>query len=96
MAWTLDGRIGQLVSYDDASGGIRRLLVHLEPPSPNQAVRGQLEYAYVGSPVLNDDGHVLAIYSRPTPQREPGQPPDGRSFDATLIQRVREIMESEN
>ncbi len=92
MAWTLDGRIGRLVSYDKDAPEVQRLLVHLEPARPNQAVRGQLEYTYVGSPVVNEAGQVIGIYSRPTPPREPDQPPDGRSFDATLFERVREVM----
>ena len=89
MVWTLDGRIGRLVSYDEDAPRAQRLLVHLEPARPNETVRGQLEYVYVGSPVVTDAGQVVAIYSRPTPAREPNQPPDGRSFDATLFDRAR-------
>ncbi|MFW6171204.1 MAG: FHA domain-containing protein, partial [Planctomycetota bacterium] len=84
---TLEGRIGQLVSYEETTSRIQRLTIQIEgaqmeapqidgaqikgdqveKPLSRELERGQLEYAYVGSPVLNEQGRVVAMYSRPTP-----------------------------
>jgi len=88
---TLKGRIAQLVSYDE--GSFQRLMIDIETPGSNEDVRGQLEYAYVGSPVLNEHGKVIAMYSRPTPSTpNVDEPPDGRSFDAALARQIREVL----
>ncbi len=43
MPWTLEGRIGQLVSYEEAPPPIQRLIVHVEPAVAGRSVRGQLD-----------------------------------------------------
>lgn len=88
---TLAGRIAQVVSYDE--GSFQRVIVDVEKPGPSERVRGQLEYAYVGSPVVNEQEEVIAVYSRPTPSSpKVDEPPDGRSFDAALVRQIREVL----
>ena len=51
----------------------------------------QSEHAYLGSPATDDQGDVVAVYSRPTPPRAGGdasQP--SATFDAPLYARLRD------
>lgn len=53
----------------------------------------QNEYSFLGSPALNAQGKVVAIYSRPTPPRVESDPPEPTgTFDAPLFERVRECL----
>lgn len=63
-------RLRQLLKHPDA--GVQRLLA----TAPAQ----QMELAFVGCPIMNSQGQVLAIYSRPTPV-DPHSPSEG---DSTL------------
>lgn len=93
---TLNGRIEQRVRYEDATPGIERLTIQIEEPLSNESEREQLKYNYVGSPVLNEREQVVAMYSRPTPSDQIGEPPSGRSFDATLVNRIEEVVQLVN
>ena len=51
----------------------------------------QLEESFLGSPVLNGQGQVIAVYSRPVPPKDNSdQTPPSSSFDAALFSRVNE------
>lgn len=74
-------RVQQVVRISDKTPP--RLLAAADPH--------QREYAWYGSPVLNAQGKVVAIYSRPTPPvsaEENATLPN--TFDAPLFDRVRE------
>ncbi|MGI9474465.1 MAG: FHA domain-containing protein [Rubripirellula sp.] len=80
----MSSRIAQLITGPKSSAG--RMVASGTPE--------QDEYAYLGSPVLNTQGQVVGVYSRPTPPvagsvagsvDEPR-----RSFDAALFTRVQE------
>ena len=52
-----------------------------------------LKDAYLGSPALNAQGEVVAIYARPTPpapDADEAEPPE--TFDAPLFERIRECL----
>ena len=44
-----------------------------------------LETNWNGSPLVNSQGQLVAIYSRPTPELTLGTPPTGETFDATVL-----------
>lgn len=44
-----------------------------------------LETNWNGSPLLNAQGELVALYSRPTPELKLGTPPTGETFDATVL-----------
>jgi hypothetical protein len=53
----------------------------------------QFEEVYSGSPVINAQGQVVAIYSRPTPvQSGANETESDFTFDAPLFERVRECL----
>ncbi|WP_182865307.1 hypothetical protein [Stieleria mannarensis] len=49
-----------------------------------------LENAFLGSPVMNAQGDVIAVYSRPTPSDNGDRESATSLFDAALIQRIDE------
>ncbi len=77
---TLSSRVGQLVKVTDHS---KNRMVAKGTPEQN-------EYAFLGSPVMNAQGQVVGIYSRPTPPTAESESDVESSFDAALMQRVRE------
>ncbi len=80
---TMSSRIGQLIKSEDDSA--MRLSARGGPE--------QLEYAYFGSPAMNEQGQVVAVYSRPAPSDEEETDSDTESlFDAALFQRVLECL----
>lgn len=89
--WTLEGRVEKTERFDEHDSSPQRLSVYLDP-QPNQVVRGQLQFAYVGSPVLNGQDQVIAVYSRPSMPQDLDTPPDGLAFDSALVRRLREIL----
>ncbi|WP_158265237.1 FHA domain-containing protein [Blastopirellula marina] len=44
-----------------------------------------LDTNWNGSPLLNSQGKLVAIYSRPTPELTLGTPPSGETFDAAVL-----------
>lgn len=44
-----------------------------------------LETNWNGSPLLNSQNELVALYSRPTPEITLGSPPTGNTFDATVL-----------
>lgn len=44
-----------------------------------------LETNWNGSPLLNSQFELVALYSRPTPELTLGTPPTGQTFDATVV-----------
>ncbi len=52
--------------------------------SPEQT-KLHLETNWNGSPLLNSQGELVALYSRPTPEVALGSPPTGNTFDATVL-----------
>ena len=55
----------------------------------------QRENSFAGSPVINEQGHVVAIYSRPVPiEDETNDVTQITAFDAPLFLRVRECLEN--
>lgn len=78
---SMTGRLRQLVRADRDSPP--RVLATAAPE--------QSEYAYLGSPVTDDQGNVVAVYSRPTPS-QPGEDaaPPSETFDAPLYARLRD------
>ncbi|QEG02135.1 FHA domain-containing protein FhaB [Stieleria maiorica] len=50
----------------------------------------QSEYAFLGSPVMNAQGKVIAVYSRPGPSDNGDSQSEPPMFDAALIQRINE------
>ncbi len=83
----LTGRIHQLVRFANGAQQITRLCVESEP--------GQLEVNMMGSPILNAEGDVLAMYSRPTPSPDRTRPPSGATFDAVLVRCIRDLLNSD-
>lgn len=81
---TLDCRVQQLLK--PTADAPTRLL--------GTAPEAQFEAAFLGSPVLNSQGQVVAIYSRPTPPPPNGEeqtsPP--QTFDGPLSDRIRECL----
>ncbi|REJ93946.1 MAG: FHA domain-containing protein [Planctomycetota bacterium] len=78
---SMTSRVRQLVPGESA----QRLLAG--------ATKDHLEYAYLGSPALNAQGEVVAVYARPTPpapDADEAEPPD--TFDAPLFERIRECL----
>ena len=56
----------------------------------------QFEYSYLGSPAINEQGQVVAVYSRPIPTDENEESENTNStgaFDAPLFKRVSECLE---
>lgn len=47
--------------------------------------RSHLDTNWNGSPLLNSEGKIVAIYSRPTPELTLGTPPTGETFDAAVL-----------
>ena len=53
----------------------------------------QLQYAFFGSPAMNAQGEVVAVYSRPTPPSpDTDDPQPVETFDAPLFARVHECL----
>ncbi|XZE56852.1 trypsin-like peptidase domain-containing protein [Planctomycetaceae bacterium SH139] len=77
---TISSRFGQLAKATEGS-------------QDRMVAKGTLqqhEFAYLGSPVMNAQGQVVGIYSRPTPPNTETDPEKELTFDAALFQRVRE------
>lgn len=49
---------------------------------------------WFGSPVLNGQSQVIAIYSRPVPDSNPTKPPPGDAFEGPLASRIAELLPS--
>ncbi|MEM6474265.1 MAG: hypothetical protein AAF802_32305, partial [Planctomycetota bacterium] len=81
---TMSSRISQLVSGFNSSD--RRLVANCNPD--------QQEYAYLGSPVLNDQGQIVGVYTRRSPPTPGSEDQSLHSFDAALIKRVHECRPS--
>jgi FHA domain len=86
---TMKGRVRQVARSSDEAPS--RLLA--------AGTEQQFEYAFSGSPALNTQGEVVAIYSRPTPtqrdaksQRKRDESQSDPTFDAPLFERVRECL----
>ncbi|MCM2372743.1 FHA domain-containing protein [Aporhodopirellula aestuarii] len=79
-ASTISSRVGQLAKATQDSQD--RMVAKGTPQ--------QHEYAYLGSPVMNAQGKVVGIYSRPTPPNADSDSESEPSFEAALFQRVRE------
>jgi len=78
---SMTGRLRQLQRVDRDSAP--RLLA--------TASAEQSEYAYLGSPAIDDQGNVVAVYSRPTPPQTDGESsPPSETFDAPLYARLRD------
>ena len=77
---TISSRVGQLAK---ATKDSQERMVAKGTPQ-------QHEYAYLGSPVMNTQGQVVGIYSRPTPPSADADTEREPAFDAALFKRVRE------
>lgn len=77
-------RVRQVVGYDEEGHTYQRLCVECDS--------SQLEYDLTGSPVTNAQGRVLGMYSRPSPNADPTQPPPGDTFDAVLADTIRSLV----
>ena len=77
---TMSGRIAQVVTEPRSSAD--RLVADGGPE--------QHESAYLGSPVLNAQGQVVGVYSRPTPPVLESEDTPVQSFDAALFIRFHE------
>jgi hypothetical protein len=80
---TMPGRVGQMIkSADDVAA--------------RMSGRGgwvQHEYAFLGSPTVNEQGHVVAVYARPTPTDDGERESETAAmFDAALFERVGECL----
>ncbi len=76
---TMASRVGKVVRGPESPG---RMLA--------QGNAEQYEYAYLGSPVLNTQGQVVGVYSRPTPPEIETEANPETLFDAALFKRVLE------
>lgn len=83
---TMPSRASQWVRSTEGSAA--RMVAKADPR--------QGEYAYLGSPVLNSEGQVVGIYSRPTPPRDGGESSATPTFDAALLRRLRECLAALN
>lgn len=80
---TISSRVGHLVTGPNSSNV--RMIANSSPE--------QNEYAYLGSPVLNAQGQVVGVYSRPTPTVVESEGEPKPTFDASLFKRVRECQQ---
>jgi hypothetical protein len=85
----------EMIGEPDAMASRVQQVTRISADSPPRLLAAadptQREYAWYGSPVLNAQGKVVAIYSRPTPpvsDEENARLPS--TFDAPLFDRVRE------
>ena len=62
------------------------------PRLQGKGIAIQHEMAFLGCPVLNPQGQVVAIYSRPTPPDPGQQASESTSFEAALAERVAETL----
>ena len=70
---------------------VSRISSSTSPRLLAKALPEQRESDWIGSPVLNSQGEVVAIYSRPTPPVLIDESADlPETFDAPLFDRVRE------
>jgi hypothetical protein len=82
---TLDGRLLKVVHpIDKPDDPLTRLT--FSSPAQHHA-----ELEWRGSPVLNDEGHVVAIYVRPVPPVDPKKPITGKSFDAVFVEQLQDL-----
>lgn len=82
------------VEVSSMTGRLRQLQ-RVDRDSPPRvlatASEEQSEYAYLGSPATDEQGNVVAVYSRPTPPRTDDESsPPAETFDAPLYARLRE------
>lgn len=49
---------------------------------------------WFGSPVLNGQNQLIAIYSRPVPDPSPAKPPPGDRFEGPLARQIAELLPS--
>ena len=88
-----------LLASDQMESRVRQVtqISHEAPPRLlAEGNREQFEVAFFGSPTLNPQGQVVAIYSRPTPpvsEQDSEKLPE--TFDAPLFQRVRECLKQQ-
>ncbi|QEG38105.1 FHA domain-containing protein [Roseimaritima ulvae] len=86
---------GEPLEPSTVSSRVAQLVKASADSHPRLVAKGSAEQhqlAFLGSPVLNSQGQVVAIYSRPSPQG-PNPQPDGESlYDAALFQRLRECL----
>ena len=52
---------------------------------------GHHKQNWLGSPVLDAEGRVVAVYSRATPPVAPNKPMTGTTFDATIVSHIRAL-----
>lgn len=92
----LDGHIRRLPVLNKQSRRPLRLQISTESVCLDRGQDEEFSYEWwnwVGSPVLNAEGQVIAVYSRLTPSlAEPSKPPDGEQHDAVFVRRVHELI----
>lgn len=77
-------RIQSSVGEAGVADNARLLIARFDSLAP----AAHLETNWNGSALLNSQGELVAIYSRPTPEMTLGSPPTGQTFDATVIADV--------
>lgn len=77
-------RIQSSVGEAGVEDNARLLIAKFDSVAPE----AHLETNWNGSALLNSQGELVAIYSRPTPEMTLGSPPTGQTFDATVIADV--------
>jgi len=78
-----------------------RKLMTVDPDTPPRLLATgtpqQQEWAFYGSPVLNPNNEVIAVYSRSTPSSENEESDSSaETFDAPLAARIRECLQLTN